>query len=56
MIFLTIFHQSDRLATYNNGKSQLGIYVYMTKDYGDIIFRVNKQGKMSFDTDIKKAA
>lgn len=46
----------DRLATYNDGKGQLGIEVYMTKDYGDIIFRVNKQGKMSFDTDIKKAA
>lgn len=45
----------DRLATYNDGKGQLGIEVYMTKDYGDIIFRVNKQGKMSFDTDIKKA-
>lgn len=46
----------DRLASYTDGKGQQGIQVYMTKEYGDIIFRVNKQGEMSFDTDIKKAA
>ncbi len=45
----------DRLAYYQDGKGQKGIELYMTKDYGDIIFRVNKAGVMSFDTDIKVA-
>ena len=43
----------DRLANYTDGKSQKGIEVYMTKDYGDIIFRVNKKGDMSFKTSIQ---
>lgn len=43
----------DRLANYVDGE-QKGIKTYMTKDYGDIIFRVNKQGEMSFATDVKK--
>lgn len=46
----------SRLANYTDGKGQKGVEVYMTKECGDIIFRVNKQGAMSFETDIKKAA
>ncbi len=46
----------DRLANYTDGKGQYGVQVYMTKVYGDIIFRVNKQGDMSFKTDINTAA
>lgn len=45
-----------RLANYTDGKGQKGIKVYMTKDYGDIIFRVNQKGEMKFDTDVKENA
>lgn len=46
----------DRLANYTDGRGQYGVQVYMTKVYGDIIVRVNKQGDMSFKTDINTAA
>ncbi|MDE6565837.1 MAG: hypothetical protein K2L47_02080, partial [Clostridia bacterium] len=46
----------DRLASYTDGKGQNGVKVYMTKDCGDIIFRVNQKGDMSFHTDIQSAA
>lgn len=46
----------DRLANYSDGKGQKGIQVYMTKECGDIIFRVNKKGVMTFDTDIDRVA
>lgn len=46
----------DRLANYADGRGQYGVQVYMTKVYGDIVVRVNKQGDMSFKTDINTAA
>lgn len=46
----------DRLANYTDGRGQYGVQVYMTKVYGDIVVRVNKQGDMSFKTDINTAA
>ncbi len=46
----------DRLANYSDGKGQKGIEVYMTKECGDIIFRVNKKGVMTFYTDIDRVA
>lgn len=45
----------DRLANYTDGKGQSGIEVYNTQKCGDIIFRVNKKGDMSFHTDIQAA-
>ena len=45
----------DRLANYADGRGQYGVQVYMTKVYGDIVVRVNKQGDMSFKTDINTA-
>ncbi|MDE6968087.1 MAG: MBL fold metallo-hydrolase, partial [Clostridia bacterium] len=46
----------NRLESYKDGNGQNGIVVYMTKYSGDIIFRVNKQGVMSFHPDIEVAA
>lgn len=45
----------ERLAKYTDGTGQKGIILYNTQQCGDIIFRVNKKGDMSFDTDIKVA-
>lgn len=41
-----------RLAEYTDGKGQVGIEVYNTQYCGDIIFRVNQKGDMSFAPDI----
>lgn len=49
----------ERLANYKDvmpDKDANSIKTYMTKEYGDIVLRINKTGTLKFETDIQKAA